>query len=299
MFSPFSSMLLLVLLATATLFSTAASLPQQSTSTTATPTSTQSLSDTHAVACVTGGGDWHMDPLVAERLSASFCSRLLRPEAFPRPGMRAEGSGYPSDLGIIDDGNGNSKRMSEVDQKGAFRRRDIATDSETNISATINTTLIEISGAVAEFMLYRSKTDTILDIEYVRGTDEQCARDDCAEGFRRAVNTCKFNSHHIGGFAAYLSDCGLYSILVQNCSGNYVDRDCNTWHERWPDVGLKENMTLVWNITHGIGVNGTGSEKTVEGGEGERIPDLRGIAERFSDVEDNLPSGAFWVDEWK
>ncbi|KEF56520.1 uncharacterized protein A1O9_06707 [Exophiala aquamarina CBS 119918] len=299
MSSRISSLFLLALLVAATMFPTAASLRQQTPSTIGTPTSTQSLSDTHAVACVTGGGDWHMDPLIAERLSTSFCTRLLRPEVFPQPGIRAEGSGYPSDLGIVDDGDGKSRRMSGVDQKRVFRLRDIATDSEADISAIINTTLIEISGAVAEFMFYRSKTETILNTEYVRGTDEQCARDDCAEGFRRAVNTCKFNSHHIGGFAAYLTDCGLYSILVQNCSSNYVDRDCNTWHERWPDVGLKENMTLVWNITHGIGVNGSGSGKAVEDEEGEHIPDLRGIAERFAYVKDNLPSGGFWVDEWK
>jgi len=297
-------MLLLVLLAMATLFSTAAALPQQPVSTPSTPTSTQSFSDTHAVACVTGGGDWHMDPLIAERLSTSFCARLAQPDVFPQPGTRAEGAGYPSDLGIIDDGNGSpEKRMSETDQTGASQRRDLATNSEADISATINTTLIEIDGAVAEFMFYRSKTETMLGIEYVHGTDEQCARDDCAEGFRRAVNTCKFNSHHIGGFAAYLTDCGLYSMLIQNCSGNYVDRDCIAWHARWPDVGLKENMTLLWNSTHGIGINENlldapgGKAVEVEGG--EHIPDLRGIEDRFADMEDNLPGGVFWVDEWK
>jgi hypothetical protein len=301
MYSPFSSMLLLAFLTITTLFSPAASLPQQIASASGTPTSTQSLSDTHAVACVTGAGDWHMDPLVAQRLSASFCTRLTRPEVFPRPGVRAEGSGYPSDLGPIDDSS-YTIEMSEIDEGGAFHRRGLATDSDTDISAITNTTLVEISGAIAEFMFYRSTTDTTQDTVYVRGTDEQCERDDCAEGFRRAVNTCKFNSHHIGGFAAYLSDCGMYSILVQNCSGNYVDPDCKTWHDRWPDVGLKENMTLVWNITHGIGVNGTndgmGGKAVEEKGE-EQVPDLRGIGDRFTDVEDDLANGIFWVDEWK
>lgn len=231
-----------------------------------------------------------MDPLILQRLGAAFCTRLTRPDVFPPASVHAEGTGYPSDLGPVDD-NAHSVKLPDMESEEEMlpHRRDSATDSEADMSAILNTTQMEISGIIAEFMFFRGKTQMFGDTLYVHGTDEQCARDDCAAFFHHTVGTCKFNSHVIGGFGAYLSDCGQYSYLVQNCSGNYVDQSCSLWHQRWPDVGLKENMTLVWNLTHGIGVDGTAAKNIGQAGGGDdlgkdEVLDLRSLADRFADA---------------
>ena len=281
----------LVRILTFTIFITVtASLPQQSFTTPATPTSTQSLSDTHAIACATGGGDWYMDPAVAMELSAQFCERLVQPQNFPQPGIRTEDIGYPTDLG----GSINTKVSLRRDQ-GARPGGKVA-DSAAGLT---NTSLIEMEGSIAEFAFIRSYTSIVSSVLHVAGTDEQCARDNCSALLRHAINTCEFNKHHIGGMAMFLSDCGLYTLMVQNCSGNYVDPDCNRWHAKWPNVGLRENMTLVWNLTHGIGVNMSsntlGTSEKMAGSQVDDAVDERGIQDRVYEVEAGLAKGLFWV----
>lgn len=283
-------MLPLALLALTTTISLAAAFPQELSLSSATPTTTQSQSDTRAMGCVTGGGDYHMEPLVLELLGASFCTRLIPNGVYPPAKILAWGTGYPSDLGPVDD-KPQPGETSDADQEDTFHRRDSATGSEANSPAILNTTQMEISGIIAEFLFFRSESHIIGDTAYIYGTDEQCARDDCAAFYHHMVNRCKFNSHVVGGFGAYLSDCGQYSYLVQNCSDNYVDPDCKLWHQRWPDFGVPENMTLVWNITHDIGFNGTADKGTGEAAGDSRetqVPGLRGIADRLADAAKDL-----------
>ncbi|KAK5055367.1 hypothetical protein LTR84_013117 [Exophiala bonariae] len=282
-----STVMPLALLAIFATISPTVCFPQDLSLTSATPTLTQTPTDTRAMGCVTGGVNVYMEPLVLELLGASFCSRLIANGDYPPTNILAWGSGYPSDLGPVDD-KPKAVEKREVDTEETIHRRDSATDADVNTPTILNTTEMEISGVIAEFLFFRSKPYTVGDTVFIEGSDEQCARDDCAAFYHQMVNRCKFNSHVVGGFGAYLSDCGQYSYFVQNCSDNYVDPDCKIWHQRWPNFGVPENMTQVWNITHGIGSNGTAAKGAVEELAGEsgapQFPDLRGLADRFANV---------------
>ncbi|EXJ87381.1 hypothetical protein A1O3_04340 [Capronia epimyces CBS 606.96] len=167
---------------------------------------------TGAPICNTGGGDWRIDPPTAMRLAQVFCDELVKPQNYPVEGASFFSAHYPSELSP---------------QPGSP-----------------NYTEIELSGLFARGGLYRSKPWVAEGVLHVEGTDEQCERDNCTSALQSAIGMCEWNSHYVGGDNDFLSDCGVYSILIANCSGNWFDPDCDKWHEMHPNVGLSKNESL-------------------------------------------------------
>lgn len=267
---------------------------------------TSSIGGSGAVSCATGGGGWYIDPLIAQKLGSSFCSSLSQEQVMPKEGetRTVDIARYPSDLGPVSafEDRCNMSSGARMLQR-ARSNADVGLDKfypYLNTSGQmINTTLIEIDGAIVEFIFARRPSVVASDSLFVHGTDEQCAMDNCTEFLHKSIDTCKQDRHSIAGGTLILSECGLYMSFVQNCSGNYVDPDCDEWHKRWPDAGPRENETLYWNITHNVtshvkmqvkGFNDAGEEAS----ESQEEEDT-GLA---VDIKGMIEAGLFQVVDW-
>jgi len=104
--------------------------------------------------------------------------------------------------------------------------------------------------------LFRDEPVILNGTLYVHGTDEQCARDNCTDVIVRAVDACKYNSHYVGGVDMFVTDCGIYSINIANCSGNWFDPSCVKWHVLHPAAGESRNDSLA-PIQSALGPNRT------------------------------------------
>ena len=233
-----------------------------SLSSVATKTISLAVSGTGDVSCGSRDGNWSINPVVAQKLGARFCSKLSQKQVMPKMGdfHLVDIAEYPSDLGLISACENHGNRGNVTSETGLLNRTRHNADAGvnkffpySNVSGqAINTTLIEVDGAIVEFFFTRRATTRSPDAVTVHGSDEQCAMEYCSEIMYNAVDKCKHDSHYIKGSMGIISECGFYVFFVQNCSGNYVDPDCDEWHRRWPDVGPKENETLYWNVTHNI-----------------------------------------------
>ncbi|EXJ83405.1 hypothetical protein A1O1_07028 [Capronia coronata CBS 617.96] len=185
---------------------------QETISPSITTTYTHTKTYTGSPICNTSGSDWHMDPPTAMRLADLFCEDLAKPENYPVEGAEFSSVHLPTEL--------------------------------TQEMGSANYTEIELSGLIAAGSMSRSKTWWADGVIYIEGTDEQCERDNCTGALRSTINRCEWNHHYVGGDNFFMSDFGVYTIFVANCSGNWLDRRCEKWHAAHPNVGLSRNDSL-------------------------------------------------------
>ncbi|KIX08013.1 uncharacterized protein Z518_02668 [Rhinocladiella mackenziei CBS 650.93] len=206
---PLSILLVLTIMTTTHPIQAQVTIDPTSPTSTAIPTTTT----TGDAVCGTSASDWRMSPPTAMLLASIFCNDLYQPGNFPARGKIFNSTHYPTELSPS--------------------------------AGSPNYTAMELSGLIVSMWLSRANTTVIDGVEYIHGTDEQCARDNCTAGFESAIDLCQYNSHYVGGINFFLSDCGIYQIHIANCSGNWLDPDCDRWHILHPGVGLSKNESLV------------------------------------------------------
>ncbi|KIW88349.1 uncharacterized protein Z519_10917 [Cladophialophora bantiana CBS 173.52] len=188
-----------------------------------TPSTTTEVYTPFAV-CATGGGDWYIDPPTATQLADLFCDEAYMPGNLPAQGQEFDANEYPTDLIPVTADDTNNASLT------------------TASAATVpNYTLTELSGVILAARLVRWHPKVIDNVTYVSGTQAQCdldvQQDQCRAGLRHVIDKCQWNSHYFGGVNFWLTGCGMYSVQIANCSGNWLDPNCDLWHRKWPDVG--------------------------------------------------------------
>ncbi|EXJ66582.1 uncharacterized protein A1O5_10252 [Cladophialophora psammophila CBS 110553] len=197
-----------------------------------TPSTTTEVYTPFAV-CATGGGDWYIDPPTATQLADLFCDEVYKPGNLPAQGHEFDANEYPTDLIPV--------TVKDTDVQGTHTPSSNASLTTASAATTPNYTLTELSGVILAARLARWHPKVIDNVTYVSGTPAQCdldvQQDQCRAGLRHVIDKCQWNSHYFGGVNFWLTGCGMYSVQIANCSGNWLDPNCDLWHKKWPDVG--------------------------------------------------------------
>ncbi|KIX93240.1 uncharacterized protein Z520_11095 [Fonsecaea multimorphosa CBS 102226] len=204
----------------------------------ATPSGTSTTTEVYTpyAICATGGGDWYIDPPTATRLTDLFCDSAYQPGSLPQQGEEFDLNEYPTDL--IPLTANDTTPDTDTDTAGTLTLANLTTAF---VEVTPNYTLTELSGIILALRLVRRQPTVVENITYISGSPAQCdadiQQDQCHAGFRHVIDQCQWNSHYFGGVNFWMTACAMYSVQVANCSGNWLDPNCDLWHRKWPGVG--------------------------------------------------------------
>ncbi|OAL22061.1 hypothetical protein AYO20_11255 [Fonsecaea nubica] len=205
--------------------------------------------------CATGGGDWYIDPPTATRLADLFCDEVHKPGNLPAQGKEFDLNEYPTDLIALTANDTTTTDHNNTILAGAadtLKRADKEDLSMDVATIAPNYTLTELSGIIMALRLFRWKDTVLDDVTYASGTQAQCdqdaQQDQCRAGLRRVIDKCQWNSHYFGGVNFWMTGCGMYGVQVANCSGNWLDPNCDLWHRKWPDVGSGPDQSLLTTL---------------------------------------------------
>ncbi|OQU99303.1 hypothetical protein CLAIMM_04951 [Cladophialophora immunda] len=220
--------------------SPAPSSPTNPLDTPPTPSTTTEVYTPFAV-CATGGGDWYIDPPTATRLADLFCDQAYKPGNLPAQGQEFDLNEYPTDLIALTTNDTTTDTDADMAKRGPLLASNNANLTDALATTTPNYTLTELSGIIMALRLVRWKPTVIDNLTYMSGTQAECdqdvQQDQCHAGLRRVIDKCQWNSHYFGGVNFWMTGCAMYSVQVANCSGNWLDPNCDLWHRKWPGVG--------------------------------------------------------------
>ncbi|OAP64125.1 hypothetical protein AYL99_00097 [Fonsecaea erecta] len=192
--------------------------------------------------CATGGGDWYIDPPTATQLVDLFCNQAYEPGALPPQGEEFDLNEYPTDLISLTENGADTHTEADItDTLNSLSNNNNANITLHLMETTPNYTLTELSGIILALRLVRWRPTVVDNVTYMSGSQAQCdqdvRQDQCHAGLHRVIDQCQWNSHYFGGVNFWMTACAMYSVQVANCSGNWLDPNCDLWHRKWPGVG--------------------------------------------------------------